>query len=467
MPIVTRVEELNDGYGSLASVMHQKYLIDNKCIEFSNSGQRGGRKYFLITAKALLECFNNILDNYEEFEEHNRYIEDNYRDLYSRYLTDRLFIALSTVQTKPLFVLISKTLHLLTRENTADFNENIVDYSRANLEVVINFLDRIVGTVAVDNAERVRGGYNKIYYGAPSTGKSYAIKKLTEASQETEIKIVFHADTQNSDFMGCLKPSTDGDDIKYTFQPGPFTNVLINALNDPGRMHYLVIEEINRASAAAVFGEVFQLLDRDANGRTEAGYEITPSDPMQAQYLNENVAGFNGKMYIPSNLTLLATMNSSDQAVMPMDTAFKRRWNFKYTPLDFDEACADGLLSIIKTIGAVPLSVSWQDFALEINKILSNEELPEDRHLGPFFVKPDELATDEKSNEALSGKVFMYLWDDILRHKQKSIVFDSRFKTNGALMSAFANGEPVFNQNLLNALEATSAPAPEAQAAEE
>lgn len=299
----------------------------------------------------------------------------------------------------------------------------------------------------------VTGGFNKTYYGAPSTGKSFAIKKLTEKSPDTVTRTVFHADTQNSDFIGCLKPSSEGGDISYTFQPGPFTTALIGALNSPSRMHYLIIEEINRAPAAAVFGEIFQLLDRDENGRTETGYEITPTDIMQANYIKSNFTSFNGKIYIPSNLTLLATMNSSDQAVMPMDTAFKRRWRFEYMPLDFDKACASGVIKICIKKGNNPLEVSWKNLALEINKILSNEELPEDRHLGPFFVSSVELSTPEKTIEALSGKVFMYLWDDVLRHKQKSIIFDSRLKTNGALMTAFKNDELVFCKQLLDSLK--------------
>ena len=296
----------------------------------------------------------------------------------------------------------------------------------------------------------ITGGRNLIYYGAPGTGKSYAIKEETEQSQNTVIKTVFHSDTQNSDFMGCLKPSSDDGDVTYTFQSGPFTNALVKALNDPNRMYYLVIEEINRAPAAAVFGEVFQLLDRDKDGRTETGYEVSPTNPMQCKYIKGKVTNFDGKMYIPSNLTLLATMNSSDQAVMPMDTAFKRRWRFEYIPLDFKNACPEGNLKIATSVNTAPQDISWKNFAIEINKILSNEEMPEDRHLGPFFITENELSTVVKSNQALSGKVFMYLWDDILRHKEKHLIFDNKFKTIGALMTAFSNNEPVFNSELLS-----------------
>ncbi|MDC0081918.1 AAA family ATPase [Emcibacteraceae bacterium] len=295
-----------------------------------------------------------------------------------------------------------------------------------------------------------KGGHNKIYYGAPGTGKSYKINQLTKTSMDTVIKAVFHADTQNSDFVGCLKPSSDGDNITYKFQPGPFTTALVNAFNDPSKMHYLVIEEINRASAAAVFGEVFQLLDRNETGRTEVGYEITPSDPMHSKFLDDNRSLFDEKIFIPSNLTILATMNSSDQAVMPMDTAFKRRWGFEYVPLDFKHACTKGSINIVKALGVSSFEIEWKDFASEINKILTNLEIPEDRHIGPFFVTEDELINPEKSSKTLSGKIFMYLWDDVLRHNGRHSIFDTTYKTNGALMSAFKSGKPVFNSEMLD-----------------
>lgn len=427
--------------------MYQEYLIENECFQFSNTAMRGERKYFLLTKNAMRNCFEDIRRNLGEFGPKTTYDESQFRDLFSRFFRDPLCVTMGNVQTKALFVLISNIVHLLTEEMADSFNENKIVFTSAKLDTVISAFQGGQSRASIV-------GYNKIYYGAPSTGKSYAIKTLTAGSPDTVIKTVFHAETQNSDFIGCLKPSSRGDDISYAFQAGPFTDILIKALNDPNRMYYLVIEEINRAPAAAVFGEIFQLLDRNKDGRTEEGYEVTPSDPMQVRYLKEKYPKFNGKMYIPSNLTLLATMNSSDQAVMPMDTAFKRRWKFEYTPLDFEKKCAQGLLNISKTKDEGSFTVSWKDFAQEINRILSEEELPEDRHLGPFFVKDEEL---ENADKALSGKVFMYLWDDILRHKPKSIIFRDDIKTNGALMTCFKNGEPVFNEKLLEALNEKSA----------
>jgi hypothetical protein len=189
-------------------------------------------------------------------------------------------------------------------------------------------------------------------------------------------------------------------------------------------------------------------------GRTVNNYEVTPSDVMHAKYLKDKIASFDGRMFIPSNLVLLATMNSSDQAVMPMDTAFKRRWSFEYIPLDFDlPACAKNNINIVKTASGGHFDIEWKNFAQVINDVLSNLGIPEDRHIGPFFVTDNELSDAEKSASTLSGKVFMYLWDDVLRHKGRSSIFDDKYKSNGALMTAFKKNEPVFNSKLLDIFE--------------
>ena len=171
---------------------------------------------------------------------------------------------------------------------------------------------------------RVRGGVNVIYYGAPGTGKSHQVdERISHVGSECRIRTVFHSDTQSGDFVGSFRPHSIAGSISYTFQPGPFTTALVRAIRNPESMHFLVIEELNRAAAAAVFGEIFQLLDRDAYGASK--YSIAPSDPAHAVYLADHLPGWNGEIRLPSNLTILATMNSSDQAVMPLDTAFKRR----------------------------------------------------------------------------------------------------------------------------------------------
>lgn len=303
-------------------------------------------------------------------------------------------------------------------------------------------------------------GENIIYYGAPGTGKSHTIED--EIDEVNTIRTVFHADTTNSDFIGCLRPVMNGNSIKYEFRPGPFTTAVINAMNEPGQHHWLVIEEINRAPAAAVFGEIFQLLDREPK-TGESRYSITLSDLDMQAYIKDKIGNEleGGKIRIPGNLTMLATMNSSDQAVMPLDTAFKRRWQFRYIPLDFDvsyndigKPCAEGSLSF-SDIGGSTIKVSWKSFATTINKILTEQGIPEDRHLGPFFLSENEIENSNK--EAMTGKLFMYLWDDVLRHGMKETVFNSEIRTYGQLTRYFDSNEKVFSDNFYEILQSPPA----------
>ncbi|MBC7003524.1 AAA family ATPase [Photobacterium sp. BZF1] len=308
------------------------------------------------------------------------------------------------------------------------------------------------GEAGGDRIPFVNTGFNKIFYGAPGTGKSYSISQGRDEKQL--IRTVFHPDTQYSDFVGCLKPVMAGDSVAYQFRPGPFTEAVIKAVNHPAVSFSLVIEEINRAAAAAVFGEIFQLLDREADGSST--YSIDVSDPDLFHYLNSETDNFfsDGKLKLPPNLSLLATMNSSDQAVMPMDTAFKRRWQFEYLRIDYSKA-SEGVLEFMVSDadGQVRRSFRWADFARAINDCLSAEHIPEDRLLGHRFISETELSTSPENT--LTGKLFMYLWDDVLRHGQHTVVFRDSVTINGEpeelvnfgqLVVAFEQGAAVFNE---------------------
>ena len=290
-------------------------------------------------------------------------------------------------------------------------------------------------------------GTNKILYGAPGTGKSYKIDSLIKGAGV--VRTVFHPDYMYSDFIGALKPSTESDgNISYKFQAGPFIRCLVAATKDPKHQYYLVIEELNRAPAAAVFGDIFQLLDRDNKVGQEgkSKYSITISDPELINYLKVNApnALTDSELHLPSNLSLLATMNSSDQAVLPLDTAFKRRWEFEYLPLDFSKSCATGDIEIYDNKGN-KIVTTWRKFAEAINDKLKNlsSPIPEDRLLGPWFVTSDELKSSPES--VLTGKLFSYLWDDVLRHGLATELFRPNIKTYGDLVKAQTEKKPVFN----------------------
>lgn len=283
-------------------------------------------------------------------------------------------------------------------------------------------------------APRKTGGCNRIIYGAPGTGKSYSIEMNTD--EKFIVRTVFHPETQYSDFVGCLKPVMEGDRVAYGFRPGAFTQALVKAINDPSNTYSLVIEEINRAPAAAVFGEIFQLLDRSSDG--SSCYKIDISDPDLLSYLNTQTGSqfLSGKLSLPSNLSLLATMNSSDQAVMPLDTAFKRRWSFEYVELSFAKAPIQ-VLELQTSEGL--FKISWASFADEVlNTMLKEFRVPEDRMIGPFFLNETEL---QDWQSALRSKLFVYLWDDVLRHKtqDRARLFSDKFGTFGELYNSFPN----------------------------
>ena len=278
----------------------------------------------------------------------------------------------------------------------------------------------------------ISGPKNLIVYGAPGTGKSYYINNLLKNARS--IRTVFHSETQNSDFVGSLKPVTDmNGKVTYEFVAGPFIKSFVEAVKNPNNQIHLIIEEINRANAAAVFGEIFQLLDRDASGRSE--YEIQPDD-LLSKYLNDKLGSkFNGLIYIPSNLIINATMNSSDQGVYPLDSAFKRRWSFKYMPIDFQGSPK----------GAVDLDgrrITWDILAKSINEILSTQyaHLEEDRFIGPWFLNKNEVHS--QFSKAIESKLFTYLWNDVLRHQQRDKIF------NAQDIATFSDLIKVFNRQL-------------------
>ncbi|KRF39829.1 AAA family ATPase [Paenibacillus sp. Soil787] len=271
-------------------------------------------------------------------------------------------------------------------------------------------------SVSAPGIAAVTGGKNLIVYGAPGTGKSHFLENNSTVLKENVTRITFHPEYTYYDFIGSYKPVTiyrkiDGTFseepmgeplIDYKFIPGPFTLALENALEKTGEMHMLLIEEINRANAAAVFGDLFQLLDRNDAG--ESVYRIK-SDSHILKYLKRR------EIFIPSNLHLFATMNSADQGVYVLDSAFKRRWNFMYMPIQFT-ASTKHFDELVSYEGS---HVPWWRFVTAINKKLGQLNINEDKHIGPYFMKPGEPSKPEN----IASKLLIYLWDDVVRYHRK------------------------------------------------
>lgn len=259
-----------------------------------------------------------------------------------------------------------------------------------------------------------------IFYGAPGTGKSYELNKRAEDnfSENNIERVTFHPSLTYGAFVGSFKPYSKDEKITYKYIAGVFIRHLVKALKNENENYLLIIEEINRANTAAVFGDMFQLLDRDKNGESE--YEISISDELKEYLDKESVKNLkNNKLYLPNNFYIWATMNNADQGVMPLDTAFKRRWDFEYMPLDADSE--DKKLSEI--------GEKWNKLRKAINEKLLSLGINEDKLLGFYFLNGKALENEENYLKALQNKVLMYLYEDVLRH--------CRVKVFGNL--AFAN----------------------------
>ena len=272
-----------------------------------------------------------------------------------------------------------------------------------------------------------------IYYGCPGTGKSYEVKKIAEGEDGEKIiwyeqatqtdksckkfegiptdeqkksltnnifRTTFHPDYDYATFVGCYKPGMDeGKQLEYKFVPQVFTNAYVCALRHPDDPVFLIIEEINRGNCAQIFGDLFQLLDR-TDGVSD--YEIKP-DAELAKYLKAEGVPSEG-LRLPANLHIYATMNTSDQSLFPMDSAFKRRWAMEYKPIEYDNAKASRFEIQIGTD-----KYPWLKFLRMVNDMIINATDSEDKQMGEFFIK------DSVSEKEFINKVMFYIWNDVCK----------------------------------------------------
>ncbi|MGX7092568.1 AAA family ATPase [Hutsoniella sourekii] len=278
---------------------------------------------------------------------------------------------------------------------------------------------------------------NKIIFGAPGTGKSFRLNEEKDAllkdGGEYE-RVTFHPDYSYGAFVGTYKPiptidSRGEESISYEYVPGPFMRLFVKAIknlnsDEQERPFLLLIEEINRANTAAVFGDVFQLLDRKEN---ISEYPIQTSEDMR-KYLSKELGGLPDnyrEIKLPGNLFIWATMNSADQGVFPMDTAFKRRWTFEYLDVDANENEISNLYVFLGS-SAKEKKVKWNELRKGINDYLSNERINEDKLIGPFFINVLDIVEDEESEiiikeeftDVFKNKLLMYLFEDAARQRR-------------------------------------------------
>ena len=269
----------------------------------------------------------------------------------------------------------------------------------------------------------------QIFYGAPGTGKSHGVKEVTDkVASEFVFRTTFHPDSDYSTFVGAYKPTMKQlpiynqqtgaqigveDKIVYSFVPQAFLKAYVAAWQNPEQPVFLVIEEINRGNCAQIFGDIFQLLDRK-DGVSE--YPIKADQDIR-DYLAKEFAGYDleanilsgEELVLPANLHIWATMNTSDQSLFPIDSAFKRRWDWKYMPIH--DAGKNW------TIALLDVEYDWWDFVEKINNVIGNMTSSEDKKLGYFFCK----ACNGKINaEKFVNKVVFYLWNDVFKDYELS-----------------------------------------------
>ena len=324
----------------------------------------------------------------------------------------------------------------------------------------------------IEECNRATTGCNVLLYGVPGAGKSWTIEHEYCADEGCMERLVFHPDYMYSDFVGQILPVVrDDDKVRYEFTPGPFTKLLKKAYWNPEQSFYLIVEEINRCNAPAIFGEIFQLLDRkdedeiDENGeilykKGSSEYGITNANIARIVYGDEN-----HKVRIPANMSILGTMNTSDQNVFTLDTAFQRRWIMRMIPNSFkNHRFADN--KILDT------TVSWKQFCETINdEILRRNNITssEDKRLGAYFVTASDLemvyvdagASEsekiqaEHHNNRFAEKVLKYLWDDAFKFAHQDTFNTRQFVSLERIIEAFMDSAKpknerfrVFNENL-------------------
>lgn len=351
--------------------------------------------------------------------------------------------------------------------------------------------------IDLDKAARIDNGTNVLLYGVPGSGKSWTIEHEYCKKGTNVERLVFHPDYTYSDFIGQILPNVAEDgQVSYKFTAGPFTNILADAYQNPDKEYILIIEEINRGNAPAIFGEVFQLLDRKTEIREvdDDGYPIGTSE---YGITNANIAAIvygdaKHKVRIPSNLSIIGTMNTSDQNVFTLDTAFQRRWEMRLIENNFEHV--DRRLADAKILDT---GITWEVFCTQINKIIvgNNARMTsaEDKRLGAYFVhlrdlaynpsmgnlsdgEYDALRTKEqnktitdaerdrlaeiraamKQNRKFPEKVIKYLWDDAFKFNREIVFETTTYQSLEQVIRTFMYAEKLdrlamFKDNVRNA----------------
>ena len=456
----------------------EEYLFDSEEIETKEI-------FYILHFYKDIELLKKFKENKNEFLKWKK-INNNYEDFlknklksggnYSKKTTIediKILYYLHKLQENKKKSLLSFTIDFLKKlkmDISEDYIRTIKEYDKI-IEVI--FKERIESnSFIIEESYPIDKPHQRIFFGAPGTGKSYLLnedaKKYFGNNYE---RVTFHPNYMYGNFIGTFKPFPvkleDGKEtIMYKYIPGVLLRLLIKAIKNPVTNYLLIIEEINRANTAAVFGDFFQLLDRNGNGESEYGIAVSEDlklyleEEFDKNNLTENEKRYLGekldKITLPPNFYIWATMNSADQGVMPLDTAFKRRWEFEYTGIDDaynkskDESGKSEFDDYKFRANGKELS-NWNDFRIKINEILSKCHVSEDKLIGPYFISKSILASKDidKITNAIKNKVLMYLYEDAGRQHRKRIFKEGKWETYSKLCEAFdENCEEIFNDKV-------------------
>jgi hypothetical protein len=327
--------------------------------------------------------------------------------------------------------------HNFKNNYVCTFRPEYIFYYLENIQSIHNSLDDVITPTVSTSSQDVN---NVIYYGSPGTGKSH--RADIETNGKDVQKVTFHPDYDYHSFVGGYKPTMEGDKIAYKFVPQIFTKIYVDAWKnlvsaDETKPFYLQIEEINRGNCAEIFGDLFQLLDRDKDGFSK--YEVTAEEELYKYLLSADGFGGEhdgikeGKLRFPSNLKIIATMNTSDQSLFPMDSAFKRRWDWIYVPIDTDCKFSDFTIQLDNG-----KAFEWLSFLKIINEEIFEITKSQDKQIGNWFIDAQNSGK-VISESTFVNKVIFYLWNDVFKDEENTI-FKSADGKNLTYTSFFENG---------------------------
>lgn len=484
------------------------YVLKDKII-FVNPSDHGVRKsigYFLLAAHIfkyykLIKDYQNILKGLiAEFEvKHNQHFDDDYltesadmtksfgKGLYidaveeSTYYSDsekkdlRKFVTdykswcldskdiLINKDFAPMVAISNLLLISMSSFSPSDINKFFeyldIDFKKNNsrlYDVTNNYIQSIING---GGKIKMTGGKNIIYYGAPGTGKSYGITKyIKERNINYDPKVgdkhvfrtTLYPEYNHSDFIGQIMPVVNSDkSITYSFIPGIFTLALDKAIKNPDKPIFLIVEEMSRANVTAVFGDIFQLLDRDSDGKSE----YTINNGLIATYVYDDREHTIG---IPPNLYIIGTVNTSDQSVFPMDNAFKRRFEWSYVST---KVTGESNNNPSFKLAGIDRDINWQEFYTTLNDYIVNElELNEDKQIGQYFIKfpKGSNTSSDDVKEIIKDKLLQYLWSDvetISNFSTNKRLFKEEIRSFTDLYEKFKNNEPIFSDDFVHKLE--------------